>query len=219
MSKEPMEGPEDLMDETDVLEVDIEDEPETDDPMDPAESEVLAVESRLGSEEEAGELSRLQQELEDLRNRSIRTLADYENYRKRTQRERDQEKRYAGFYLLQQFVEVVDNLERALAAGTSGESLKVGVEMILKQMQEILQRAGVRRIPAQGEPFDHDVHEAVGRHEVASIKEPTVEEEHQAGYMMHDRLLRPARVTVAMPASPEDSTESHATSESDEETK
>ena len=198
MTREPED---DAMEETDVLELSLEDEaPEVveDPPVDPPVEEAAPA-----SGEADGELGQLQQELEDLRNRSVRTLADYENYRKRMQRERDQERRFAGFHLLQEFVEVVDNLERALAAEASADSLKVGVEMILKQMQEILQRAGVQRIAALGEPFDHDVHEAVGRREDVAVTEPTVEEEHQAGYMMHDRLLRPARVTVAMPVSEE----------------
>jgi molecular chaperone GrpE len=215
MTKEPED---DAMDETDLLELDLEEERV--DPADEAQAEEATVEGAAAERERGesqGELARLQQELEDLRNRSVRTLADYENYRKRVQREREQERRFAGFQLLQEFVEVVDNLERALAAEASAESLKVGVEMILKQMQEILQRAGVRRIAALGEPFDHDVHEAVGRREEAGVNEPTVEEEHQAGYTMHDRLLRPARVTVAMPVSEADD-DARAADAADEET-
>lgn len=189
------------MDETDILELDLGEDPESQSgEADPAATKPDASEATA---EGGGELGRLQQELEDLRNRSIRTLADYENYRKRVQREREQERRFAGFYLLQEFVEVVDNLERALAAEASADNLKMGVEMILKQMQEILQRAGVRRVPAEGQVFDHDVHEAVGRREDPSVSEPTVDQELQPGYTMHERLLRPARVTVAMPVSPD----------------
>lgn len=194
MTTNPQNDP---MDESDILELNLDEETAADaEDGDPAGSTGSAVEAGV---ETGGELGRLQQELEDLRNRSIRTLADYENYRKRVQREREQERRFAGFHLLQEFVEVVDNLERALAAEASADNLKVGVEMILKQMQEILQRAGVRRVPAEGQVFDHDVHEAVGRREDPTVAEPTVDQELQAGYTMHDRLLRPARVTVAMP--------------------
>lgn len=149
---------------------------------------------------DAAELGRLQQELEDLRDRSLRTLADYENYRKRVERERTESRRYAGFEVLRELLDVVDNLERAVAAPGSVDELKQGVELILKQLHDLLRRCGVRPVPAVGEPFDPNMHEAVSRDQDATVDRPTVTAEHQPGFWMHERLLRPAVVSVAMPA-------------------
>lgn len=149
---------------------------------------------------DAVELGRLQQELEDLRDRSLRTLADYENYRKRVERERTESRRYAGFEVLRELLEVVDNLERAVAAPGSVDELKQGVELILKQLHDLLRRSGVRPVPAVGEPFDPNMHDAVSRDQDATVDRPTVTAEHQPGFWMHERLLRPAVVSVAMPA-------------------
>lgn len=149
---------------------------------------------------DAAELGRLQQELEDLRDRSLRTLADYENYRKRVERERTESRRYAGFEVLRELLEVVDNLERAVAAPGSVDELKQGVELILKQLHDLLRRSGVRPVPAVGEPFDPNMHEAVSRDQDATVDRPMVTAEHQPGFWMHERLLRPAVVSVAMPA-------------------
>jgi molecular chaperone GrpE len=148
----------------------------------------------------ASELVMLRREIADLRNRSMRTLADFDNFRKRSERERQEARRYALFEPLRDFLDVVDNLDLALASEGSIEDLKRGVEMILRQMQELLRRHGVKEVPAAGEPFDPAVHEAVSREEDPAVKTPTVTAELRRGYVMHDRLLRPAMVKVAVPA-------------------
>lgn len=163
-----------------------------------APAEAAPEEDRNGVD--AAELGRLQQELEDLRDRSLRTLADYENYRKRVERERTESRRYAGFEVLRELLDVVDNLERAVAAPGSVDELKQGVELILKQLHDLLRRSGVRPVPAVGEAFDPNMHEAVSRDQDATVDRPTVTAEHQPGFWMHERLLRPAVVSVAMPA-------------------
>lgn len=152
------------------------------------------------SESEMAEVDRLRREIADLRNRSMRTLADFDNFRKRSERERQESRRYALFEPLRDFLDVVDNLDLALSSGGSVEDLKRGVEMILRQMQELLRRHGVREVPAAGAPFDPAVHEAVSREEDPAVKAPTVVGELRRGYMMHERLLRPAMVKVAVPA-------------------
>lgn len=144
----------------------------------------------------------LRREIADLRDRSMRTLADFDNYRKRAERERSEVRRHVAAETILDFLDVVDNLERALAAGGSADDLKVGVEMILRQLEDLLRRRGVERVAAKGEAFDPTVHEAVSRQEDPEIGEPRVVEEMQSGYLMNDRLLRPARVMVAVP--PED---------------
>jgi molecular chaperone GrpE len=156
--------------------------------------------SGAGTAGDPGEVAKLRRENADLRDRSMRTLADFENFRKRTERERQEAKRYALMEPLRDFLAVVDNLDRALSAQGSAEDLKRGVEMTLRQFQEQLRRYGVREVPARGEAFDPAVHEAVSRQEDPTVERPTVAEELQRGYMIHDRLLRPAMVKVAVPA-------------------
>ncbi|HEX6898167.1 MAG TPA: nucleotide exchange factor GrpE [Thermoanaerobaculia bacterium] len=149
---------------------------------------------------DAGEVARLRREIADLRDRSVRTLADFDNFRKRSQREREEARRFAHFDVLQEFLTVADNLDLALSAQGSAEDLKRGVEMIHRQMQELLRRFGAVEVPAVGQPFDPTVHDAVAREESAEVKTPTVTAELRKGYKMHDRLLRPAMVKVAVPA-------------------
>lgn len=149
---------------------------------------------------EGNEVERLRREIADLRDRSMRTLADFDNFRKRSERERQEQRRYSLFEPLQEFLGVVDNLELALSAQGSAEDLKQGVEMILRQMRDLLRRHGVREVPAAGAAFDPAVHEAVSREEDPAVQAPTVVAELRRGYQMHDRLLRPAMVKVAVPA-------------------
>ena len=155
-------------------------------------------------------------ENEELRNRLMRTLADFDNYRKRSEKEKEAQKRYAVTDTLKDFLPVADNLERALASAGSVDELKQGVDMILRQLGETMKRWGVVPVKAVGEPFDPSVHEAVAREDSSEIHVPTVTGELQRGYMIHDRLLRPAMVSVAMPAAkpkPEADTEENSDEE------
>lgn len=148
---------------------------------------------------EDAEVEQLRREVEDLRDRSIRTLADFDNFRKRTERERRDLARYAASEAMRDLLEVSDNLERALGAGGSPEDVRTGVEMTLRQMRDVLRRHGVEEVEAVGERFDPAIHEAVSRQEDPTAGEATVVEQLQRGYRLHDRLLRPARVVVAVP--------------------
>ena len=170
-------------DEVEILEV-----------LDPDDDRPLAAAG--GGDEE---VSTLRREIADLRDRSVRTLADFDNYRKRSERERRDAVRYAAAAPLGDLLEVVDNLGRALAAGGTADDLKLGVEMTLRQLEDVLRRHGVESVPASGELFDPAHHEAVSRLEDPDVEAPTVVEELQRGYRLHDRLLRPARVVVAVP--------------------
>jgi len=152
-----------------------------------------------GDEDGDESVAALRREIADLRDRSMRTLADFDNYRKRAERERADIRRGAAAEVVRDFLEVVDNLERAAAAGGSAEDLKTGVDMILRQLAEVLRRHGVERVAAVGERFDPSVHDAVSRQEDPETEEARVVGEMQAGYRMHDRLLRPSRVVVAVP--------------------
>jgi molecular chaperone GrpE len=148
---------------------------------------------------EAAEVGQLRQEIADLRDRSMRTLADFDNFRKRSERERQELRRYALLEPMRELLTVADNLGLALSAQGSADDLKRGVEMIHRQMQELMRRFGVTEIPAVGQPFDPTLHEAVSREESADVRVPTVVDELRRGYRMHDRLLRPAMVKVAVP--------------------
>lgn len=147
----------------------------------------------------APEVNQLRAEVADLRDRSARTLADFDNFRKRAEKERDDDRRFATAEVFRQLLPVIDNLERALSAEGSEQDLKVGVGLILRQIRDLLDGSGVERVPAMGELFDPQFHEAVSREEDPSVKDPTVIHELQSGYTMHGRLLRPAVVKVAMP--------------------
>jgi molecular chaperone GrpE len=195
-------------DKDEVMELDLEAREDLESTMREAVAAVEQVESHAESDTGAGrpamstgeEIERLRREIADLRDRSMRTLADFDNFRKRSERERQEARRFAVAEPLRDLLGVVDNLERALAAGGSAEDLKTGVGMILRQMQEALRRHGVKEVAAAGAPFDPAVHEAVSREERPDVAAPTVTEELQRGYLLHDRLLRPAMVKVAVPA-------------------
>jgi len=145
------------------------------------------------------EVTQLRAELQAEHERFLRTLADFENYKRRIDRERAERERYAAFAPLQELLMVVDNLDLAASAEGSAEDLRQGVEMILRQLRKLLERFGVETIAAVGEPFDPSVHEAIARLEDPEVSEPVVAEELQKGYRMGDRLMRAAMVKVAVP--------------------
>jgi molecular chaperone GrpE len=176
---------------------------------------IAAVEGRRGDAPAAGapaaaapanagsatdDVAKLRQENAELRDRAIRTLADFDNFRKRSERERQESRRYALLEPMREFLTVADNLDLALSAQGSAEDLKRGVEMIHRQMSELLRRFGIVEVPAIGQPFDPTLHEAVSREESRDVKVPTVVAELRRGYKMHDRLVRPSMVKVAVPA-------------------
>ena len=152
-----------------------------------------------GSPSSEDEADKLRREVADLRDRSMRTLADFDNFRKRSDRERQDLKKYALVEPLRDFLNIVDNLDLALSAAGSADDLKRGVEMIHRQMLDLLRRNGVKEVKALGEPFDPAVHEAVSREEDSTVRTPTVTGEMRRGYSIHDRLLRPAMVKVSVP--------------------
>ncbi|MCH7665755.1 MAG: nucleotide exchange factor GrpE [Acidobacteria bacterium] len=157
-----------------------------------------SVEAEVEGDTEAG----LREEVKELRDRSMRTLADFDNFRKRAEKERNEQRRYAGVEIMRDLLVVVDSLERAVGARGSLEELREGVELILRQIAELLKRHGVERVSTGDGRFDPASHEAVTRHESDDVAEPTIVKELQAGYRLRDRLLRPALVEVAVPNEP-----------------
>jgi molecular chaperone GrpE len=137
----------------------------------------------------------------------LRAMADLENYRKRVQREREETARFANDTILRELLPVLDNLERAVehARKDNGatQGLLQGVEMTLGQLSKVLEKFGVTAIEADGLPLDTSRHEAVGQVETAERAPNTVVQMLQKGYLLNDRLLRPAMVLVAKaPAGP-----------------
>ena len=172
---------------------------EEDEEAEAVEPERAARPSPLPAPAVAGDHGAAGDEIAVLKDRHLRLLADFDNYRKRAEREREERARYALSEPLRELMPVVDNLDRALAAKGSFEDLRRGVEMTARQFEETLRRFGVTVVPAVGERFDPRFHEAVSRLESGAVDAPTVVEEMQRGYKLHDRLLRPAMVRVAVP--------------------
>lgn len=157
--------------------------------------------------DQAAELARLRENLEakekeakENYDRYLRQAAELENFRKRANRDKDETVRFANESLIKDLLPVVDNLERAVAhsrGGGDGEPLLEGIEMVLRGLFETLAKHGVMPISALGQPFDPQKHEAMAQIESDTETPNTVLEEHHKGYLLRDRLLRPALVSVA----------------------
>ena len=146
-------------------------------------------------------LEELRREKDSLQDRLLRTAAEFDNYRKRVERERRDLADYMKADILAEILPIVDNFERALQAPSSDiDSLRKGVELIHKQMHDFLRKRGVTPIEALGADFDPNFHQAVIHETSPSHREGEVIEELQRGYMLGDKLLRPAMVKVAKPA-------------------
>ena len=143
------------------------------------------------------EFDQLKAERDQLLDRMARMQAEFDNARKRAERERVEFRDIATGKVVEQFLPVIDNFQLALNASGDMEQLRSGVALIVKQMDEALQKMQVNAIPAVGEPFDPRVHEALGSVERDDIPDQHVAEEIRRGYRLRDRLLRPALVRVA----------------------
>ncbi len=138
----------------------------------------------------------------ELKDRLLRGQAEWENSRKRILREKEDAVRYAGEALLEKLLPVLDNFEMGMKAAetaTDAKSIAQGLEMVLKQFQQVLKDAGVETIDAVGQPFDPHRHEALGQQESAEHPEGHVALQMRKGYKLKDRLLRAASVFVAKP--------------------
>ena len=143
------------------------------------------------------EIDQLKGERDQLLDRLARLQAEFENARKRAEREKAEFREHATGSVVEQFLPVLDNFELALKSTGSAEQLRSGVSLIMKQMEEVLQKMQVNAIPAVGETFDPRVHEALGAVERDDVPDQHVAEEIRRGYKIRERLLRPALVRVA----------------------
>ena len=144
------------------------------------------------------ELSEQTKRAEEYFERLARMQADYDNFRRRTRQEKEEFYKYASEKVISALLPVLDNFERALVAeGSSIDSLKSGVQMIFRQLQEALATEGLTPVPAVGEQFDPQKHEAALRDESGEHPDNTVLEELRRGYYLKDKVIRPAMVKVA----------------------
>ncbi len=144
------------------------------------------------------EVENLRQQVEELKDKYLRALAEMENLRRRTREEQARLIEHANERLLAELLAVVDDLERALAnADTSAQALRKGVELIHQKLLSIMRDFGAEPLEAVGQQFDPYLHEAVERVETEEVPENTIVAELQRGYKYRDKLLRPARVKVA----------------------
>jgi molecular chaperone GrpE len=167
--------------------------------------EEAAARPGAGEPSAAERVQQLEAELAELKDRSLRALADAENTRRRAQREIMESRKYAASGIVKDLLNVSDNLLRALGSVPAElrerdeqvKNLAIGVEMVEKDLLSVFEKHGVKRIEPLGEPFNHEYQQAM--YEVENSGQPggTIVQLLQPGYVMHDRLLRPAMVAVA----------------------
>ncbi len=160
-------------------------------PAPEASSELVAAQQALAAKEES---------LKALNDKYLRQAAEFDNYKRLTQREQRDQIRFGNESLLKELLPVVDNLERAIKAAREaggGDALVQGVDLTLKQLTGALSKFGVQAIPAVGQPFDPTGHQAVASVPSEQVPEQHVVDEFQRGYKLHDRILRAAMVTVS----------------------
>jgi molecular chaperone GrpE len=165
-------------------------------PMESKEGEVKVMTERL---------AQLEAECADIKDKYLRKYAEFENYKKRMLREREEAAKYSNAMLLLDIVGTIDNFERAIKSAADGKDFKnfhSGITLIERQLVSTLEKKwGLERFSAKGAQFDPERHEAVMAEQSASVQTPTVVEDLQSGYLLHGRVLRPAKVKVLQPAS------------------
>lgn len=178
----------------------------------PREEEIEALQEKLKATRREAEAAReelqevqserdtLKEEKEETNNRLLRSIADLENYRRRSEREKEDLRKFGIDKIVSDLVPAVDNMERAMAhARDKGEenSLVEGIGMVHRQILSTLKKYGVEPFESKGQPFDPQRHEAIQQIETTEFETGTIMEEYQKGYFIHERLLRPALVVVA----------------------
>lgn len=161
----------------------------------PAEQEQAA---EAGEETKNPRIAELERLAEENQNRYLRTQADFDNFRRRTLKEKEELSQYATAKLVTQLLPVLDNFERALAAeAAQGDSFAKGVDMIYRQLHQVLEAEGLKAMTPVGEPFDPEHHQAIMTVETDEYDEGIVVESMQTGYWLKDKVIRPAMVKVS----------------------
>lgn len=149
-------------------------------------------------------ISKLSQELDEYKDKYLRTAAEIENLRRRMEKDRSDLLKYGAEKLLKDMIPVLDSFEKAVegasAEGASeSDTLKDGILLVQKQLFEVLKSNGLSIIEAAGEKFDPNIHQGIQKVESDKVKEDTVKDQFATGYMLNDRLIRPAMVSVLVP--------------------
>lgn len=180
---------------------DAEEQPTAAEPaQEAAEATYEAEASETPPSQVDAELEQLKRQLEESQQRSLRIQADFDNFRRRTLKEKEEFAKYASQKLVEQLLPVVDNFERALATarGSSDyEALTKGVDMIFRQFDQVLAGEGLQRMESVGAPFNPEFHQAIMQVESEEHEEGIVVEEIQKGYLLKEKVLRPAMVKVS----------------------
>ena len=172
--------------------------PEREEMNSSAQAKQPSAAAATGAEPEDA-LAGLQADLDRFRDLALRSQADFENYKKRAAREKEDAVKYANSSLLQRLVSILDNFELGLAAAKTESSqspIYSGMVLVQKQLNDLLEENGLHAIEAEGKKFDPNLHEAIA-HEASDSPEETVIRQARRGYRFKDRLLRPARVIVS----------------------
>ena len=148
-------------------------------------------------QDENAELTKTEQELEETVDRLKRVMAEFENYKKRNTKEREQLYNSLLADIIASFLTVLDNLEKAVTAKTEDENMKQGIELVVKQIQDIFAKFGVETIETVGKPFDPEVHEAVSSVQDETLGEKIIKEEFRKGYKIGSKVIRHSMVIVA----------------------
>ncbi len=156
------------------------------------------VEETAAPDKAAAEIAQLRGERDDLKELLLRRQAEFDNFRKRTERERTEYVQFAAMDTVKELLPVLDDFERALKVECSSPEYVKGIEMIYNRMAESLKKQGLEAIDAVGKPFDPHLHQAIERVETADAADNTVLGEFQRGYNFKGKLLRPAMVRVAV---------------------
>ncbi|MCU0770621.1 MAG: nucleotide exchange factor GrpE [Verrucomicrobia bacterium] len=156
----------------------------------------------LPTDAELAELKAQAAKAQEHWDRLLRVTADFDNFRKRAAREKEEAIRYANHKLLERLLPVLDSFDMAIAAADahnqeSQQSLKDGVQLVLQQFRTVLTEAGLEEIQAHGKPFDPNLHEAISQVETEEFEEGHVAQQVRKGYLLRDRLVRPSSVIVA----------------------
>ncbi|MCM3716881.1 nucleotide exchange factor GrpE [Fictibacillus phosphorivorans] len=149
--------------------------------------------------EEQQRIQELEAKIEELGQKNLRLQADYDNFRRRTREEQAASLKYKSQSLIEQLLPALDNFERALKTEAANEQVKTliqGMDMVYRQLTDALKQEGLTEVPAVGEKFDPNLHQAVMQVEDSEYESNTVIEELQKGYMLKDRVIRPAMVKV-----------------------
>ena len=144
------------------------------------------------------ERDQLAAEQADLKDRLLRALADFDNFRRRAERDRSEYVQFAAMEIIRNLIPILDDFHRAMKVETSDREYAKGIELIEQRLFETLKKAGLEPIEAEGKPFDPNLHQAVDRVESEELPDQTVLQEYQSGYNFKGKLLRPAMVRVAV---------------------